>query len=68
MINDGYIEEPRFFEPYNPLRNNYIPKFYYSSEDLNRNQSTTSHSSQTIICLLPHFLHKKSNSKSTKEI
>ena len=50
MINDGYIEEPRFFEPYNHLRNNYIPKFYYSFEDLNQDQSTLS--------------HKKSNSKS----
>ena len=50
MINDGYIEEPRFFEPYNNLRNNYIPKFYYSFEDLNQDPSTLS--------------HKKSNSKS----
>ena len=64
MINDGYIDEPRFFEPYNSLRNNYIPKFYYSFEDLNQDPSTLSHSSQTIICLWPHFSHKKSNSKS----
>lgn len=49
MISDGYIEEPRFFEPYNPLRDNYVPKFYNSSEYLNQNQSTISHSSQTII-------------------
>lgn len=51
MISDGYIEEPRFFEPYNPLRDNYVPKFYDSFEDLNEDQSTLPHSSQTIICL-----------------
>ena len=47
MINDGYIEEPRFFEHYNPLRNNYIPKFYYSFKDLNQDPSTLSHKNQT---------------------
>lgn len=39
MISDGYIEEPSFFEPYNPLRDDYIPSFYNSSEDLNYDQS-----------------------------
>ena len=46
MIGDGYIEEPRFFEPYNLLIDDYVPKFYNSSEDLNQNQSTLLHSSQ----------------------
>lgn len=36
MISDGYIEEPRFFEPYYPSIDNYIPRFYNSSEDLIR--------------------------------
>lgn len=30
MIRDGYFEEPRFFEPYNPLRGDYIPEMYNS--------------------------------------
>lgn len=30
MISDGYIEEPRFFEPYNPSRDDYIPQFFNS--------------------------------------
>ena len=36
MISDGYIDELRFFEPYNPLRDDHVPKFYNSSEDLNQ--------------------------------
>ena len=30
------------------IHDNYVPKFYNSSEYLNKNQSTLSHSSQTI--------------------
>ena len=35
--------EPRFFEPYNPLRDDYIPKFHNSS-----NESKNEHFSNTI--------------------
>ena len=35
--------EPRFFEPYNPLRDDYIPKFYNSF-----NESNNEHFSNTI--------------------
>lgn len=44
MISFGYIEEPRFFEPYNPLRDNYVPKFYNSSDIFNKDFSNDSES------------------------
>ena len=32
--------EPRFFEPYNPFRADYIPKFYNSSKELRNEYSS----------------------------